>query len=498
LSGDIEMDDKLAARLLENNLLTRLLNAEGRIALLEKLSLVLNTITPTTGATLPPSFELNSFLTGLGDTNWEETDYGTVKDILNVPPYDIASNILTLLTSGNAWGAIADHDNVIHLAGFADAPARLRLYGYHDTPASGIPGITTMRGGWTDHGVWGFFPSQTKAGMVIGQWDAGGYLDKVPFPYWDVFENAINIQMIATADWTAISRPAKLVISVTPSGSTTPVPVLTINDDGSMEDGAGDPYLTAVTADAPLSGAGTGASHLSIPAATASVDGYATKEQIAKLGGISAGALAVALETAANDIFRCDLCGTSQWTGTINGAPSGAVVTYTHVSGRKNTLVPQSTSQLGKQRLYNTTRGTHALISTSNGSSTITLTANAPAGWQSGDTITTVSTTVVGGFSNGNWVDIEIVSGDMLNKLYGFLGLTCYDTTGAAGTANMFLHPFETYAGSKAFNVIHVTTTDSFMALAPIKLTSNVFSVSWVASGAATLIVVMRQQGVFA
>jgi hypothetical protein len=45
-------------------------------------------------------------------------------------------------------------------------------------------------------------------------------------------------------------------------------------------------YLTAVTASAPLTGAGTGASHLSIPAATAATDGYATSEQITKLDAI--------------------------------------------------------------------------------------------------------------------------------------------------------------------------------------------------------------------
>jgi hypothetical protein len=144
------------------------------------------------------------------------------------------------------------------------------------------------------------------------------------------------------------------------------------------------------------------------------------------------------------DIFGIAATGGAGWTGTINGAPSGATVTYTHVSGYKNSLVPAATTQLGKQRLYNLTRGTSALISTSNGSSTITLTTNAPAGWANGDSITTLSRTVSGGY---NFIDIEITSGELLNRPSGMIYLTGRDSGGAGYW--LWAHPLTTFAAPK-------------------------------------------------
>lgn len=191
----------------------------------------------------------------------------------------------------------------------------------------------------------------------------------------------------------------------------------------------------------------------------------------------------------ANDIFRCNSCGSSGWTGTINGAPAGAVVTYTNVSGNKNTLVPVSTSELGKQRLYNTTRGNYALISTSNGTSTITLTANAPANWINGDTITTISPTVISGLNN---IDIEITSGEALNKNGVELFININDS---AGTMILRVHPFEAYSASKQFQIFHQIAGTNISGFVAVKLTSNVFSFHWTASGAATANVTIRQAG---
>src|ERR1035437_1014491 len=58
-------------------------------------------------------------------------------------------------------------------------------------------------------------------------------------------------------------------------------------------------YLTGITADSPLTGSGTSASHLSIPAATASVNGYMTSTYATKLDGIATGATANAKITGA-------------------------------------------------------------------------------------------------------------------------------------------------------------------------------------------------------
>jgi hypothetical protein len=195
-----------------------------------------------------------------------------------------------------------------------------------------------------------------------------------------------------------------------------------------------------------------------------------------------------------NDIYRCDGCAASGWTGTINGTPSGATVTYTHVSGSKNTLVPQSTTLLGKQRLYNTTRGTYALISNSNGSSTITLTANAPAGWVNGDTITTISPTT-GTAGAVKFIDIEITSGEFVGKTMVFVYMYFYDS-GAAGTRSI-LHPFAAFSDptgqvldtQRAGGVFHLTTV--------LKITNNLFSLGWEASGATTDIIGLREIAYF-
>jgi len=193
--------------------------------------------------------------------------------------------------------------------------------------------------------------------------------------------------------------------------------------------------------------------------------------------------------TNANDIFALSLVGASGWTGTINGAPSGAVVTYTNVSGNRNTLVPSSTSQLGKQRLYNTTRGNYALISTSNGTNNITLTANAPGNWANGDTITTISPTVASG---QNHVDIEVSSGELVGKSNVWLWGVIIDT---GASVLMRFHPFETFAAAKQFNVFSPAAAVAFGGLQAYKLVSNIITIAWTSSGASTASPTIRQIG---
>lgn len=197
-----------------------------------------------------------------------------------------------------------------------------------------------------------------------------------------------------------------------------------------------------------------------------------------------------AVVSNANDIFRCNSCAASLFTGTINGTPSGASVVYTPVSGNENVLVPASTSQLGKMRLYNTTRGNSALISNCNtGTNTITLTANAPGDWASGDALTTQSPTVSGG--GFSWIDIEITSGDFVGKSFVFLYLAMIDS-GGAGQA-LIPHPFETFAAGKLIATVQTQTTQVAINTHPYKLTSNIITVAWTASGATSATVIIRQ-----
>lgn len=192
--------------------------------------------------------------------------------------------------------------------------------------------------------------------------------------------------------------------------------------------------------------------------------------------------------TDTNDIFQVGNVGSSGWTGTINGTPSGTSVNYTHVSGNQNTLVPASTSQLGKQRLYNTTRGNYARISNSTGAGNITLDATVPANWAAGDTITTLSPTV----ASAGWVDIEITSGTLVNKKNGFFLFSITDS----GAIGQILNSQEFGPDTTSRRSALVTQSASSMSAMYLKkIISNVISIFWSASGAATCIIVIREMG---
>jgi hypothetical protein len=195
----------------------------------------------------------------------------------------------------------------------------------------------------------------------------------------------------------------------------------------------------------------------------------------------------------ANDIFRVNTSGTSAFVGTIATLPGGATLTYNVSSGQENAMVPASTSQLAKLRLYNTTRGTSALISDCNaGTNTITLTATVTAGWQVGDTITIASQTVSGG--TGNWVDLEITSGPTGRSAL-FMAVQVTDSGGSNNIVR--LHPFETFGAGKVQPVVTQVANVPNAGLCLVKITGNVFTASWIASGAATITPVIREAGYY-
>lgn len=198
-----------------------------------------------------------------------------------------------------------------------------------------------------------------------------------------------------------------------------------------------------------------------------------------------------AAETNAADVFRCDNSGASTFAGTIATLPGGSTLTYNVTSGNENAMVPTNTNQLAKMRLYNTTRGTSALISNCNtGTNTITLTDTVPAGWATTDVITIASQTVSGG--GFNWVDLEITSGPT-GKDALFFNLQVSDTT--TTNVGLRLHPFNSFSNSKIGKVLTqvVNVTNDNMVLIPI--IGNVFSAAWNPSGAASMIVTVREAG---
>lgn len=193
-----------------------------------------------------------------------------------------------------------------------------------------------------------------------------------------------------------------------------------------------------------------------------------------------------------NDVFFINFCATAGWTGTIATLPGGAVLTFLTTVGNPNTMVPQNTAQLGKQRLYNTTRGTYALIlNCAVGPVTITLTANVPAGWALGDVITTITPNMPG--KPYNYVDIELTTGDGVGNDLIFCNLYGYDAGGLG--QSYLIHPFNTaWAASKESGIFTQAAAATFISgLVIVPLNQNVFSLYWTASGAATARPILRQ-----
>lgn len=196
-----------------------------------------------------------------------------------------------------------------------------------------------------------------------------------------------------------------------------------------------------------------------------------------------------------NDILRYDNVADSTFAGTIATLPGGSTLTYTVSSGNENILDPASTSQLAKMRLYNTTRGDYALISDCNtGTNTITLTASVPGTWQVGDTITTVSQTVTG--AGRDYCDFEITSGDLVGKSAMKLYYFYRESTTIGVTTQFNIHPFESYVAAQNQSIYAQVAGRIIAGALEVKLNSDVFSLSWGASGN-TVIMGIRQVGYY-
>lgn len=195
-----------------------------------------------------------------------------------------------------------------------------------------------------------------------------------------------------------------------------------------------------------------------------------------------------AAETNSTDVFQVlSPGGVSAFVGTIATLPGGATLTYNVTSGQEGAMNTSSTGQLAKIRLYNTTRGSYALISScTTGTNTIVLTANVPGAWQVGDTITIASQTVSGG--GFSWIDLEIVSA-LTGK--NALMLILIFNTATAGD-RMTAHPFETFAASKLKNVFAAAANINMEIPRLLKITGNVFSIAWQGSPTS---VTIREEG---
>ncbi len=181
--------------------------------------------------------------------------------------------------------------------------------------------------------------------------------------------------------------------------------------------------------------------------------------------------------TDTNDIYRPANSpgGPPNWTGQISSV-AGTSVVYKNPTGTEAALVPYSTSLLGKMRLYNLTRGDYALIANAVvATKTITLIANAPAGWAVNDNLTMASQTVSDGFYF--WVDIELTSGGPKDKKYLFV--TKLITSTVVGDY-IRIHPFETFAASKVDMLQSQVASLTINTLSLYHLVSNVVVFNWI------------------
>jgi hypothetical protein len=240
--------------------------------------------------------------------------------------------------------------------------------------------------------------------------------------------------------------------------------------------------LEGVTGTAPIvAGAIAGKSQaISIPAATASVPGHATAAQITKLDGITAGATQVIAETNAADIFGVTAPGdASVFAALLNGDPTNvgnSVCTFDTVTlGNVAVITPTSVSQLAKMRIYNTTRGTSALILSATGATFTTTTNVYAAGWRNNDVISIASLTLSGG--GFGWVDMEITSSSLVGKTAAFVKLIFNNAT---INQNLRLHPFTaSFSASKFDTLASVAASINSNSFGLISLTGNVFCLSW-------------------
>jgi hypothetical protein len=191
----------------------------------------------------------------------------------------------------------------------------------------------------------------------------------------------------------------------------------------------------------------------------------------------------------------------SDFVSTIATLPGGATLTYGAVSsGAANAIVPWAALDAafnGKIVLHNTTRGTSALISAVvTGTSTITLTANVPAGWQTGDTITARSQTNTANWNGGAYYFDLDFSGMTTRPPLGVAAifhLGVFDT--GAGEAIAAFHPFEANSASKSFQQRTSTASRTNLTTLTIPNNQNKICIGWDATGSGTCRVFMQHVG---
>lgn len=190
-------------------------------------------------------------------------------------------------------------------------------------------------------------------------------------------------------------------------------------------------------------------------------------------------------------IVRTALTNDTDFNGTIATLPGGAVLTYNVVSGDEGVLDAFSVNTLAKLRLFNSTRGTYALISdTVVGTNTITLTDTVPALWATTDAITVRSQTNTNLVGASYFLDYEITSPEIppLTRMIDY-ELTFVDT-GAAGE-RVVVHPWKAFLASERRILDVVVANRNLYKYDDVPLYQRRFTVQASASGAATMLYIL-------
>jgi hypothetical protein len=200
-------------------------------------------------------------------------------------------------------------------------------------------------------------------------------------------------------------------------------------------------------------------------------------------------------------LYGVNAASDSNFVSTIATLPGGATLTYGAVSsGAANAIVPWSALDAafnGKIVLHNTTRGTSALISAVvTGTSTITLTATVPAGWQVGDTITTRSQTNTSNwFGGAYYFDLDFSGMTTRPPLGIAIGFQVGIVDTSAGASMAAFHPFEANNASKSFQVWGQVANIRNNLQFYIPVNQSRICLGWDATGAGTCQVFMQHLG---
>lgn len=202
--------------------------------------------------------------------------------------------------------------------------------------------------------------------------------------------------------------------------------------------------------------------------------------------------------SASEDVFRVNSGSDTLWTGTINGAPSATSVTVTTSTGALDSFAPNSTGELCKPVVFNSTRSTSRLITAINTGTGVLTTENTSDAWANTDALTVKSQTNTQTESSGN-VFIDLDGGGAAAVLHALdvLLFMYHFQVGADDAANAVgFHPFEAYSSPKHLVYTPANDGGTYIGNVQVPLIGRKFTYTVDANGAAACTHLTRIIGV--